>query len=111
MGKIKLGIVDDNKDFCEALQDFFSCQQDMEVVFSAEDGIQAMEEIGKNDVDVLILDLIMPHLDGIGVLEALNSMELKKYPRVVMVSAVGQDSMIIWSNRSIRKCLPKEFGR
>ena len=81
-----------------------------------------MEEIGKNDVDVLILDLIMPHLDGIGVLEALNSMELKKYPRVVMVSAVGQDSMIsarwsnwaqsiIWSNRSIRKCLPKEFGR
>ena len=39
MGKIKLGIVDDNKDFCEALQDFFSCQQDMEVVFSAEDGI------------------------------------------------------------------------
>ena len=72
MGKIKLGIVDDNKDFCEALQDFFSCQQDMEVVFSAEDGIQAMEEIGKNDVDVLILDLIMPHLDGIGVLEALN---------------------------------------
>ena len=94
MGKIKLGIVDDNKDFCEALQDFFSCQQDMEVVFSAEDGIQAMEEIGKNDVDVLILDLIMPHLDGIGVLEALNSMELKKYPRVVMVSAVGQDSMI-----------------
>ncbi len=94
MEKIKLGIVDDNKDFCKALQDFFCCQQDMEVVFTAEDGLQAMEKISRSDIDVLILDLIMPHLDGIGVLEALNSTELKRYPRVVMVSAVGQDSMI-----------------
>ena len=36
----------------------------------------------------------MPHMDGFGVLEALNSAELKKYPRVIIASAIGQDSMI-----------------
>jgi len=35
-----------------------------------------------------------PHMDGFGVLEALNSAELKKYPRVIIASAIGQDSMI-----------------
>lgn len=94
MEKIKLGLVDDNKDFCEALQEYFSRQEDMEIVFTAEDGMEAIDQMKKCDVDVLILDLIMPHLDGIGVLESMNSMELEKYPHVIMVSAIGQDSMI-----------------
>lgn len=94
MGKIKLGIVDDCKDFCEVLQDYFAGQNDMEVTFIAEDGLVALDELKTNDVDILILDLIMPHLDGIGVLESLNTMELRHYPQVIMVSAIGQDSMI-----------------
>ncbi len=37
----------------------------------------------------------MPHMDGFGsVLKRLNSAELKKYPRVIIASAIGQDSMI-----------------
>lgn len=94
MEKIKLGIVDDNEDYCEVLRAFFEQQPDMEVAFVAEDGQMAIEEMKKCDVDVLILDLIMPRLDGIGVLEALNTLELPSYPRVIMVSAVGQDAMI-----------------
>ena len=69
MGKIKLGLADDNKDFSEALSSFFSRQMDMEVSFVAKDGLETIEQIQKKDVDVLILDMIMPHLDGIGVLE------------------------------------------
>ncbi len=94
MGKIKLGLADDNKDFCEALQNYFGQQLDMEVVFTAQDGLAAVAQIEKEEIDVLVLDLIMPHLDGIGVLETLNTMELKKYPKVIMVSAIGQDTMI-----------------
>ncbi len=94
MDKIKLGLVDDNKDFCEALQAYFSRQEDMEISFTAEDGIGAINQIQNSEVDVLILDLIMPHMDGFGVLESLNTMELNKYPHVIMVSAVGQDAMI-----------------
>ena len=42
----------------------------------------------------MILDSVLPHVDGIGVLEAMNDMELKRYPRVIMVSAFGQDQLI-----------------
>jgi len=94
MGKIKLGLVDDNRDFSEVLENFFAGQKDMEVSFVAYDGLSAIEQIKTTDVDVVILDLIMPHLDGIGVLETLNTLELKRYPKVIMVSAVGQDTMI-----------------
>lgn len=94
MGKIKLGLVDDNKDFCEVLRNFFEHQDDIEVVFTAKDGLEAIEKIQTSPVDVLILDLIMPHLDGIGVLETLNTLDLAKYPNVIMVSAIGQDIMI-----------------
>lgn len=94
MKNIRLGVVDDNRDFCKTLDNYFKMQDDMEVVFIAEDGVKACELLPDNYVDVLVLDLVMPHLDGLGVLERINNMDLDKYPRVIMVSAVGQDSMI-----------------
>ena len=96
MKRIRVGVVDDNQDFCDVVSDYIRKQENMEVVFAAPDGAKAMEliRIEGNCPDVLVLDLIMPHLDGFGVLEALNVEELKKYPRVIVTSAVGQDSMI-----------------
>lgn len=93
MEKIRLGIIDDNMDFCDILCDYFKSQKDMEVVFVANDGLQALEKIKTHTPDLLILDLIMPHLDGLGVLEALPDLGLADFPRVIMVSAVGQDSI------------------
>ena len=40
--------------------------------------------------DVLLLDVIMPYLDGIGVLEYINSSNIAKKPMCIMLSAVGQ---------------------
>jgi two-component system response regulator (stage 0 sporulation protein A) len=96
MEKIRIGVVDDNKDFCELVTEYLSRQENMEVIFTASDGNQAIEyfQSGKECPDILILDLIMPHVDGFGVLETLNTLELKKYPRIIMISAVGQDSII-----------------
>lgn len=96
MKKIKIGIVDDNQDFCDIVTEYIKKQDNMEVVFVASDGVKALEQLNeaKESPDVLILDLIMPHLDGFGVLEALNTTEMKSYPRVIMTSAVGQDSII-----------------
>lgn len=96
MKKIKVGIVDDNKDFCEVVSQHLKGENNIEVLFIANDGEKATEYLGSGAEipDVLVLDLIMPHLDGFGVLEALNGMQLQKYPRVIMTSAVGQDSII-----------------
>lgn len=96
MKKIKVGVVDDNLDFCEVVRDYLKKQENIEVLFTAHDGLKAMEYLKTEEQcpDILILDLIMPHMDGFGVLETLGSTELKKYPRVIVASAIGQDSMI-----------------
>ncbi len=43
--------------------------------------------------DVLVLDIIMPHLDGLGVLEKLVERPLDKRPKVIMLTAFGQESI------------------
>ena len=94
MEKIRLGIVDDNRDLCDKLRKNFEQCEDIEVRFIAEDGLCAIEQVKNVEVDVLILDSVLPHIDGIGVLEALNEMELRHYPHVIMISAFGQDIII-----------------
>lgn len=93
MTKIKVGIADDNKDFCEILTDFFESQQNIEIVFTVYDGMQTVDAVFREKPDILILDMIMPYLDGLGVLERLNSMEMEQMPKIVMLSAVGQESI------------------
>ena len=90
---IKIALADDKKDFSEILKEFLNKQSDMEVIGTASNGIEACTLIETNCPDVLILDVIMPYLDGIGVLEKLNTMNLPKKPLVVMLSAVGQDKI------------------
>ena len=93
MKKIKVGIADDNKEFCEILSDFFEKKEDIDIAFVSHDGIKAVEKIKKSDPDILILDMVMPHLDGLGVLEMINNMDLEKYPRTIVLSAVGQEAI------------------
>lgn len=93
MKKIKVGIADDNKDFCDILSDFFQDKDNIEITFIANDGIKAIEQIKEHMPEVLVLDMIMPHLDGLGVLETINTLELPAYPRTIVLSAVGQETI------------------
>ncbi len=93
MNKVRLGIADDNRDFCNILKDFFETQKDIEVAFVVHDGMQAIDNVIKEKPDILILDLIMPHQDGLGVLERLASFDAHPIPKVIMLSAVGQESI------------------
>ena len=93
--KIKVGIADDNRDFCDVVVEYIKKQDNMEVLFTAGDGLETLELLESGKIpDVLVLDMIMPHLDGFGVLEGLNSLNLSAYPRIIMTSAVGQDAII-----------------
>ena len=91
--KISILVADDNKDFCNILSEYFETQEDIEIVGIAKDGNEAVELAIKLLPDVLVLDIIMPHLDGLGVLEKLNTLELKKFPKIIVLSAVGQDKI------------------
>ena len=92
--KISVLIADDNKEFCSILNDYLLNQRDIVVTGVAKDGIEALDLIEQREPDLVVLDIIMPHLDGLGVLERLNNMNLQKVPRVIILSAVGQDKII-----------------
>ena len=64
-------IADDNKEFCVLVQEYIEEQADMELVEVAYNGMEVLEKLDTALPDVLVLDIIMPHLDGLGVLEKL----------------------------------------
>lgn len=88
--KVKIFIADDNTEFVSTLVTYLDSQEDMEVIATARDGLEAVDKLKHISPDIAILDVIMPQLDGLGVLEAMNEM-LEKLPICIMLSAVGQD--------------------
>jgi two-component system response regulator (stage 0 sporulation protein A) len=88
---VKVLVTDDNKDFCMLLKEHIDKQRDMKVVALAHNGEEALEVLETEDVDVIILDIIMPHLDGIAVLERIAQFPQK--PKVIILSAVGQEKI------------------
>ncbi len=90
--KIKILIADDNLDFVSTLITYFQTQEDMEVIATAKDGLEAYEKIIKDKPTIALLDVIMPHLDGLGVLEKLIHTNIP-LPICIMLSAVGQDNV------------------
>ncbi len=89
--KISVLIADDNKEFGEILSEYLKSQNDIEVIGVAKDGVEAFDMIVEHKPDIAILDIIMPHLDGLGVLEKLNNSQLSHRPQCIMLTAVGQD--------------------
>ncbi|MDN5276063.1 MAG: two-component system, response regulator, stage 0 sporulation protein [Clostridiales bacterium] len=92
--KIKVVILDDNMSIREILKEYVNMQDDMEVVGVAGDGVTGLEVIKAACPDVVIMDMIMPQLDGLGVLEHLNTAGLQSSPSVICLSAVGQEDLI-----------------
>ncbi|MFZ5943412.1 MAG: sporulation transcription factor Spo0A [Bacillota bacterium] len=87
----KLLIADDNKEFCDILREYFIDQEDIELVGIANNGVEALKKIKEEEPNVVVLDIIMPHLDGIGVLEKMSYDQYR--PKVIMLTAFGQESM------------------
>ncbi|MEC0255068.1 sporulation transcription factor Spo0A [Paenibacillus lautus] len=95
MQKIEVLLADDNREFTNLLGEYISDQQDMVVsgiAYNGEEVLSMIEESGKVP-DVLILEIIMPHLDGLGVLERLRDMNLSPQPKVIMLTAFGQENI------------------
>jgi len=90
--KIKILLADDNKDFCDVVSSYLNKLNDMQVIAVAHDGIEAYQKILLNKPDIAILDGIMPRLDGLGVMEKLNSNPSNQpIPICMMLSAMAQE--------------------
>ncbi|RXZ78253.1 sporulation transcription factor Spo0A [Paenibacillaceae bacterium] len=95
MQKVEVLLADDNREFTNLLSEYISEQSDMTVsgvAYNGEEVLRHLEEAPRLP-DVLILDIIMPHLDGLGVLERLREMNLSPMPKIIMLTAFGQENI------------------
>ena len=95
MGKeIKLIIADDNRNFCQMLQNYIQGQENLTIVGVGYNGLEAWELIQTREPDVIILDAVMPNLDGLSVLERINAQKTMSRPKIIMLTAFGQESLM-----------------
>ncbi len=73
-GVIRIVIADDHPIFRDGLRKLLSLEEDFEVVGEAKDGNEVLDVVRQTEPDVLLLDLRMPSLDGLAVLQSLKAM-------------------------------------
>lgn len=94
MEKIKIAIVDDNKDLIRTMGSYFDQHPEIEIIGTAVNGKLCLELLDSIQPDVLLLDIIMPHLDGIAVLDNLQKDNKLKDIQVIMLTAFGQEDVM-----------------
>lgn len=94
MSKLSVAIADDNERILRLLGDIVSNDEELQVVGTAKDGEEAYKMIKDKEPDVVLLDIVMPKLDGLGVLDRVyKDKGIRKQPSFVMISAIGQEQI------------------
>lgn len=89
--KIKIAIADNDWKAVQDLRECLSKQPDFEIVGTACDGEELLKIIANQRPDIVTLELILPKLDGIGILEAVNKMTNR--PKVIVVSEIARNAV------------------
>ena len=92
MSGISVAIADDNERILDLLGDVIGSDKDLNLVGKANNGEDAYELIRNKQPDVVLLDLIMPKMDGLSVMEQINhDKEIRKHPNFIVITAIGQE--------------------
>ena len=96
MNKLRVLIVDDSARTISLIKDSLSEDTEVEIVGQAENGVEAIEMIRETKPDVVFLDLIMPKMDGLLVLEKVcqGLPGIEKRPEFIVVTAVTQENVM-----------------
>src|SRR5689334_20534884 len=90
---IRVLIVDDHAVVREGLRTFLALQDGIEVVGESEDGAQALDAAAALAPDVILMDLVMPALDGLGAMRALR--DAGSAARVIVLTSFTDDERIL----------------
>ena len=96
--KVKVLVIDDSREVEDGIKEYLRSSMDgnIEIVGYASNGKEGLEKISLLSPDAVILDIVMPVLDGIGVLKALSKAEAKPasyetlFERVKMLCTPGE---------------------
>ena len=99
MEKLKVLVVDDDEIYAKTLSDHINIQEELTSVGIATDGEEAYGMILETKPDAVILDIILPKLDGIGVLRKLAKSELDKKPDILVSSSSTLNSLYDMASR------------
>lgn len=90
--KAKILVVDDSQEVRERLSKMLGQMPEVELLGTAANGVTALEMIGRQKPDVILLDIIMPQLDGFGVMEYLY--EHGSTAEIIVISALSQENFV-----------------
>ena len=94
MGTLNVAIADDNERMVEILDGIVKKDDSFHIVGKANNGEDMYHIIKEKEPDVVLLDLIMPKLDGLSVMERINhDQTIKKHPKFIIISAIGQEGI------------------
>ncbi len=93
MEKLNIAIADDNERMVQLLDELVSSDEELQVVGKAGNGEDLIEIIKEKKPDVVLLDIIMPKLDGLTVMDRINHEPNLKKPAFIVISAVSQEKM------------------
>lgn len=94
MAHLNVAIGDDNERILEILGELINSDKDLTLVGKANNGEEMYQIIKNKEPDVVLLDLIMPKMDGLSVMdEVTKNKNLKKAPQFIVITAVGQEKI------------------
>ncbi len=94
MEQLNVAIADDNERILHVLGDVVKSDKELNLVGQAENGEELYQIIRTRQPDVVLLDLFMPKMDGLTLMELVGQDKtLKKYPNFIVISAVGQEQI------------------
>jgi DNA-binding NarL/FixJ family response regulator len=95
---IRVVIADDHAVVRQGLRTYLELQDDIDVVAEAADGAEAVDAAARHAPDVVLLDLAMPRLDGVGALRELR--ERAPEVRVIVLTSFGEDDRLFAALRA-----------
>ena len=92
MGRLNVAIADDNERILNILEEIVNNDEELTLVGKADNGEDMYHIIKNKEPDVVLLDLIMPKMDGLSVMELVQEdRNLKKMPDFIIITAIGQE--------------------
>ena len=90
--KTKILIADSGEDFYKLLSDRIKSEEDLKLVGKASNGEDAVQMVAEMDLDILLIDVVLPKIDGLSVLERLNRMQRR--PSVIITSNFSNEHVV-----------------